>query len=209
MKKLLATAIILLQLSSQVFAAIPVSALCDELSPSGSISVYNLSKLFSVVVDNTMLSLKEIAALAGLVNESKPLPKDEHNSPADKAASNPASISQAVRANFDYKGASKVFYGCSSLVALGARSAADPPPGSLEWLLFGFMLILSYRLKLFYNSARSAIDFYGIATMPLKGLNPRFELCSNRGFSIFDVSGYFYNCGKLNRGFSIVGGVPC
>jgi hypothetical protein len=181
MKKLLATAIILLQLSSLVFAAIPAATLADELSPCGSISVYNLSKLFSVVVDNTMLSLKEIAALAGLIGDKTPQPVDDHGTPADKTNNNPASLAQAVNVSPDYKGASKVFYGRSSLVALGARSAADPPPGSLEWLLFGFMLILSYRLKLFYNSARSAIDFYNAIIMPWQILEPRFMLKMNRG----------------------------
>jgi hypothetical protein len=183
MKKLLATFIILIQFSSLVFAAIPVSTLCDELTPSGGVTVYNISKLFTVVVDNTMLSLKEIAALAGLVSESKPLPKDDNNLPADKAATNPASISQAVKTGFDVKGAAKVFVRCDTIVSSAFRISADPPPGTLEWLLFGFMLILSYRLKLFYNSARSAIDFYSAIAMPIAGNGPRFMLNVNRGFS--------------------------
>jgi hypothetical protein len=173
MKKLLATIIILIQLSSPLMAAIPVAAILGEPA-SGTVSVYNLSELFTVVVDNTMLSLKEIAALAGLVNEAAPLPKDNSNSPADKAAANPAGISQALRVSLDFKDAAKVFTQCGIALSDNANLYSNVSPGYLMWLLFGCMLILMYRLKLFYNSARSAIDFYNATALTLQAIFPRF-----------------------------------
>ena len=176
MKKLLVSAIIFMQLSSLVFAAIPMSALTDELASPGTVTVYNLSKLFSVVVNNTMLSLKEIAALAGLSNEKTAPLNDNHNSPSDKAASNPASIAQAVRANFAVKSAAKLFTACYSPVSHKSTFSLAVSACFLRWLFLGCMLILIYRLKLFYNSARSAIDFYNAIVLPIRVSKPRFVI---------------------------------
>src|SRR3989339_874528 len=117
MKKLLAVAIILVQMISLVFAVVPAQDVADMLSSPKSLTVYTLSDLFTVVVDNTMMSLKEIAELAGLVDDGAvPRVPSDQNTPADKAAANPACMAQSARISVDMKGSTRVI------------TRADTPP---------------------------------------------------------------------------------
>jgi hypothetical protein len=96
---------------------------------------------------------------------------------------------------------------CDTHLSLITRFSADPPPGSLAWLLFGFMLILSYRLKLFYNSARSAMDdIYCAIAMPVWAIYPRFATSQ---LGVFLYVSFQYSLAPCGRGQGEGGGGPC